>query len=69
MPLEGGLPTRRTFGADGVVVSGWTPDGRVLYATQTFGSALGCIFGGAMTAWTVLPLAAAFVIFTLRGDV
>jgi Cu-processing system permease protein len=40
-----------------------------LYATQTYGSALAWIFGGAMTAWTVLPLAAAFVIFTLRGDV
>jgi Cu-processing system permease protein len=40
-----------------------------LYATQTHGSALPWIFGSALAAWTVLPLAAAFVIFTLRGDV
>jgi len=36
MPLEGGLPVRRTYGADGVSVSGWTPDGRVLYATESY---------------------------------
>ena len=36
MPLSGGLPLRRTYGADGVSVSGWTPDGRVLYATESF---------------------------------
>jgi hypothetical protein len=40
-----------------------------LYATQTYGSGLAWIFGGALTAWTVGPLAAAFVMFTLRGDV
>jgi Cu-processing system permease protein len=39
-----------------------------LYATQTYGSTLGWIFGAALAAWTVLPLAAAFVLFTLRGD-
>ena len=36
MPLAGGLPVRRTYGSDGVSVSGWTPDGRVLYATETY---------------------------------
>jgi len=39
-----------------------------LYATRTYGSALPWIFAGAMTAWTVLPLAAAFGVFKLRGD-
>ncbi|MGA2173851.1 MAG: S41 family peptidase [Verrucomicrobiota bacterium] len=33
MPAEGGLPTRRTFGARGAEVVGWTPDGKVLYST------------------------------------
>jgi len=36
MPLAGGLPVRRTYGSDGVSVSGWTPDGQVLYATETY---------------------------------
>jgi len=35
MPLAGGLPVRRTYGTDGVAVSGWMPDGRMLYATPT----------------------------------
>jgi tricorn protease len=36
MPLEGGLPTRHTYGADGVSVSGWTPDGRILFSTEVY---------------------------------
>lgn len=35
MPAEGGLPTRRTF-ENGALVVGWTPDGKVLYATRRF---------------------------------
>ncbi len=31
MPLEGGLPTRLTY--DGGTVTGWTPDGKVLYSS------------------------------------
>jgi tricorn protease len=38
MPIDGGLPVRRTFegesGRTGAVVVGWTPGGEVLYATQ-----------------------------------
>jgi len=34
MPSEGGLPTRRTFG--GGLVTGWTPDGKVLYSTRRY---------------------------------
>lgn len=34
MPLEGGLPTRRTFDGQDARVVGWTPDGRILYATR-----------------------------------
>ena len=35
MPITGGLPTRRTF-QGGATVVGWTPDGRVLYATRHY---------------------------------
>ena len=35
MPAAGGLPTRRTFDGDAVVV-GWTPDGKVLYSTEHY---------------------------------
>jgi tricorn protease len=38
MPIDGGLPVRRTFegeeGRTGAVVVGWTPGGEVLYATS-----------------------------------
>jgi tricorn protease len=35
MPAAGGLPTRRTF-EGGASVVGWTPDGKILYATQRY---------------------------------
>lgn len=35
MPVDGGLPQRRTWD-DGAVVVGWTPDGRVLYRTRRY---------------------------------
>jgi tricorn protease len=35
MPVDGGLPQRRTWDA-GAVVTGWTPDGRVLYRTRRY---------------------------------
>lgn len=38
-----------------------------LYATQTFGGALGLMFGAVLAAWIILPLAAAHVLFALRG--
>lgn len=34
MPLAGGPPTRVTYGADRPEVAGWTPEGRVLYASR-----------------------------------
>ncbi len=33
MPSDGGLPVRRTFEGENTTVVGWTPDGRILYAT------------------------------------
>jgi tricorn protease len=36
MPLAGGLPVRRTFAGQASTVVGWTPDGRILYATQKY---------------------------------
>jgi len=35
MPVDGGLPQRRTWDG-GAVVVGWTPDGRVLYRTSRY---------------------------------
>ena len=31
MPVEGGLPTRRTFEGENAIVVGWTPDGKIIY--------------------------------------
>jgi len=36
MLLAGGLPVRRTFAGQTAVVAGWTPDGKILYATQKY---------------------------------
>jgi tricorn protease len=37
MPAIGGVPVRRTFEGGGVLsVAGWTPDGKILYATRSF---------------------------------
>jgi len=36
MPAEGGLPTRRTFDGRSAIVQGWTPDGKILYASMQF---------------------------------
>ncbi len=59
MPLAGGLPVRRTFAGQTATVVGWTPDGRLLYATQKYSglpnTQLIALDLGAM-AETVLPL-------------
>jgi tricorn protease len=34
MPIDGGLPTRRTYDGERALVVGWTPDGRILYSTS-----------------------------------
>lgn len=36
MPLSGGLPKRLTFEGEAALVRGWTPDGKVLYATRHY---------------------------------
>ena len=36
MPIEGGLPVRRTWDGAENLVAGWTPDGRILVATRRF---------------------------------
>ncbi|HET7585234.1 MAG TPA: S41 family peptidase [Gemmatimonadaceae bacterium] len=39
MPIAGGVPVRRTWDGDagaGDVVTGWTPDGKILYATSRY---------------------------------
>lgn len=39
-----------------------------LYATRTYGSHLSTIFAGAGAAWVLAPLAAAYLMFTRKGD-
>lgn len=34
MPVDGGVPTRATFEGGSAAVVGWTPEGKVLYATR-----------------------------------
>lgn len=34
MPMDGGVPVRRTYGSESAQVCGWTRDGKVLYASQ-----------------------------------
>ncbi len=36
MPADGGLPVRRTFAGEHSHVTGWTPDGKVIYTTRHF---------------------------------
>lgn len=36
MPVEGGTPVRRTWEGGNAQVVGWTPDGRILYATTHY---------------------------------
>jgi tricorn protease len=36
MSADGGLPIRRTFDGGGAAVVGWTPDGKILYATRRY---------------------------------
>jgi tricorn protease len=36
MPLAGGLPVRLTFSGQTSIVVGWTPEGKILYATQKY---------------------------------
>ena len=36
MPAAGGLPTRRTFEGGNALVTGWTPDGKVIYSTRRY---------------------------------
>ena len=34
MPVDGGVPTRVTYGADVASVVGWTPDGKLIYRSR-----------------------------------
>jgi tricorn protease len=36
MPIDGGLPTRRTFDGESALVVGWTPDGKIMVQTSHF---------------------------------
>ena len=36
MPVEGGRPTRRTYGIDNARVTGWTRAGEILFSTNVF---------------------------------
>lgn len=36
MPVDGGLPVRRTYNGERNSVAGWTPDGRIIIATDAY---------------------------------
>ena len=38
MPVEGGLPQRWTYEADASIVSGWTPEGDLVYTSRAYSS-------------------------------
>jgi tricorn protease len=62
MPLAGGLPVRHTFAGQTSIVVGWTPDGKILYATQkysTLPSAQLVVLDPATDAESLLPLSQA----------
>ncbi len=62
MPLAGGVPTRRTYEGANAAVVGWTPDGKILYATQHFSTLPNtqlATIDPTTNATTVVPLAQA----------
>ena len=62
MPLAGGLPTRRTFAGQSATVVGWTPDGKILYATQKYATLPNTqlvVLDPATNAESLLPLSQA----------
>ncbi len=59
MPLAGGLPERRTFAGQAATVVGWTPDGKILYATRKYSTLPNTqlvVLDPATNAETLLPL-------------
>ena len=62
MPLAGGLPERHTFAGQPAAVAGWTPDGKILYATRkysTLPNAQLVVLDPATNTETLLPLSQA----------
>jgi tricorn protease len=62
MPLAGGLPVRRTFAGQTSTVVGWTPDGKIIYATQKYATLPNTqlvVLDPRSNAETLLPLAQA----------
>jgi tricorn protease len=62
MPLAGGFPVRRTFAGQSATVVGWTPDGKIIYATQKYSTLPNTqlvVLDPATNAETVLPLSQA----------
>ena len=62
MPVGGGTPTRRTYEGGNAIVTGWTPDGRVVYSTRHFSTLPNTQLAAVdprTNATTLLPLAQA----------
>jgi tricorn protease len=62
MPLAGGLPVRRTFAGQTSTVVGWTPDGKIICATQKYSTLPNTqlvLLDPGSNAETLLPLAQA----------
>jgi len=50
MPLDGGVPVRRTYEGQDAIVVGWTPDGKIIYSTSYFSIPLAQAENGVYTA-------------------
>ena len=62
MPLAGGLPVRHTFAGQTSTVVGWTPDRKIIYATQKYATLPNMqlvVLDPRSNAETLLPLAQA----------
>ena len=62
MPLDGGMPVRRTFEGGNAAVIGWTPQGKILYSTSHYATLPGVQLAAldpTTNAVTLIPLAQA----------
>jgi tricorn protease len=62
MPLDGGVPVRRTYEGGNAAVVGWTPQGRILYSTSHYSTLPGIQLAAldlATNTATLIPLAQA----------
>ena len=62
MPIDGGVPERKTFEGENATVIGWTTDGKIIYSTAKFSTLPNvqlCMLNPATDSNTIIPLAQA----------